>query len=1185
MYQLASISTSIAGYFKAIRDGVSSLRHAMTVIAEHISNCEGLNKEGRVEMLPVELREEIANILGLYSRLSPCIIGIKQLILTMIHECSFSESQNLFHGLLNNIYLLFNPVSQAMPILDPDPYKVSPKRGLLGVVPVIHEMTVPLDRICSLLLMLEASVCDHIMGVILQRDYAGYYRPIDRYGKECDEPPRSLLTVPKNFTEMLGYINGRCAPLQVIPKTKKPIPKSWIPLEITSWLHYFTASSIQAHHLSSTKLTSSSRLGEELEDLYNDQNSSEDIITTATNICQMCARLGVNDIGRLGAIDLMLCAEEETLRKDFPKFMITEGAKFRYLAETHMMRALDECFFLTFMQPENHPPHMTLCNHLFKFGQFLNIHENVDDEMLYSTLYDCARKDAITLPTSLNKAGKVFVSSLTSINACVISHPYVAYGLGNVDNIFRLAWMIPPIIASPPSQRGGMTINVYSGLSLVSALRWGAPSISSIRSSHDAKHSVQKDKKGASAKDNHATISNGDMGSLDSLGYVQIEVAVKVTMQNDNIENKVRAAFAKFVSDSCIYLANSHQSWRLGDVSAGNLSKNASHTKGYSGVNLQRDERTVAALEAAVAKSGLATVEASMIMTDLNRLPSFDVFSKIITEALAKTAYVGSDDFEERGRDEGLKSNEIVTIFDDMERICSSKVASKTVQEAQHNSVKVYVPCQIKYTLIAMLPGSRLDAPSLKYCKVEDVVRLLCSTVWLSQEAGRAMWEMEKIIDLNKMTDFESSKHFQLFKQYHSRGQYCDALVEAHIFSLLSTRYSLASKIFRTYSCMSTKLDKVRDTLLLLTSIFEREDIVAADVTAIGTTIARHVCLAIRLIITSSESVHLQGGCYIILNNLEKLEAILKLGRLHLADALHMLPETIIPPAQSSEDMEIESAGNWASLLSRGLGLPATISGAIKQLHKILGLTTVLLEALSHDTFECIAEIAAIGKVGTTPEDIIYEALPDITRIILGNDADEYSKDQLSVRLNRDVSLKKTIGKVIRSNLLHDIKGNMKAKVSSAARRNIAENNDDLSESESINNSRAASRGGSTERHDIENDNVNPRTVMQAFSAFMNKSSAQSSTKADSVLPTIIAPPSSDDSYYYEDYNCQPSAFSVSGFKPIGDSVKSVAKSSKSMLTLLRTYSNVPPAGKPDPMINALRKMATNEQRSSVNND
>ncbi len=1159
----------------------------MTVIAEHITNCEGLNKEGRAEMLPVELREEIANILGLYSRLSPCIIGIKQLILTMMHECSFSESQNLFNGLLNNIYLLFHPVSQAMPILDPDPYKVSPKRGLLGVVPIIHEMTVPLDRISSLLLMLEASVCDHIMGVILQRDYAGYYRPIDRYGKECNEPPRSLLTVPKNFTEMLGYINGRCAPVQTAPKTKKPIAKSWIPLEITSWLHYFTASSIQAHHLTSTKLTSSSRLGEELEHLYNDQDTHEDIITTESNICQMCARLGVNDIGRLGGIDLILCAEEESLRKDFPKFMLTEGAKFRYLAETHLLRALDECFFLTYMQPEHHPPHMTLCNHLFKFGVFLNIHENVDDETLYNTLYDGARRDAITLPTTLNKAGKVYVTNLTSINACVISHPYVAYGLGNVDNIFRLAWMIPPFIAGPPSQRGGMAINVFSGISLGTALRWGAPSISAIRNSLDTKNDASKDNKRAGTKAQHAVIHNGDMGTLDSLGYVQIEVAVKVTMQNTNVETNVRTAFAKFVSDSCSHLANNHQLWRLGDVTAGNLAKNAVHTKGYSGVNLQRDERTVAALEAAVAKSGVATVEASMIMADLNKLPSFDAFSKIITDALAKTAYVGSNDFEERGgdRDETFKTNEIITIFDDMERICSSKGTSKTMQEAQHNSVKVYIPCQIKYTLIAVLPGSRLDTPSLKYCKAEDVMRLLCSTVWLSQEAGRAMWELEKIIDINKMTELESMRHFQSFKEYHSRGQYCDALVEAHIFSLLTTRYSLASKIFRTYSCMSTKLDKVRDTLLLLTAIFAREDIVQADVTAMGMTIARHVCLAIRLIITSSESVHLQGGCYIILNNLEKLEGILKLGRLQLTDSLRKLPETIVPPAQSNDDVETEAAGNWASLLSRGLGLPATINGAIKQLHQILGLTTVLLEALSHDTFECIAEIAAIGKVGITAEDIIYESLPDITRIILGDDADEYSKDQLAVRLHREVSLKKAIGKVIHSKLLNDVKGNMKSKMSSAIKRNIVENNDDLSDAESINNSRAASRGGSTERQADENTTISPKAAMQAFSAFMTKSSSLSPTKADSALPTIIAPPPKDDSYYYEDYNCQPSAFSVSGFKPIGDSVKSIAKSSKSMLTLLRTYSNVPPVGAPDPMINALRKMATNEPHNSVNND
>jgi hypothetical protein len=159
-------------------------------------------------------------------------------------------------------------------------------------------------------------------------------------------------------------------------------------------------------------------------------------------------------------------------------------------------------------------------------------------------LFSCARRDAITLPTAINKAGahslthlltyspnhllthsgKAYVTGLTNINACVITHPYVIYGLGDVDNIYRIAWLIPPIIPAPPSQRGGMTINVFSGISLKSALRWGAPSITSIRSSGEKKGKV----------------SNGDMGTLDSLGYIHVEVAVKITMQNVNIEVRTR---------------------------------------------------------------------------------------------------------------------------------------------------------------------------------------------------------------------------------------------------------------------------------------------------------------------------------------------------------------------------------------------------------------------------------------------------------------------------------------------------------------------------------------------------------------------------------------------------------------------------------------------------------------------
>jgi hypothetical protein len=239
----------------------------------------------------------------------------------------------------------------------------------------------------------------------------------------------------------------------------------------------------------------------------------------------------------------------------------------------------------------------------------------------------------------------------------------------------------------------------------------------------------------------------------------------------------VRAAFAQVVTDSCLHLANNHESWRLGDVTV--------TSKSYSGVNLQRDERTVAALEAAVAKSGVATVEASIIMADVDNLPSFEKFSKLLMDSLAKTAYVGSNDFEERETDEIPKSQEIITIFDDLERICVVKGTNKALQDAQQNAVKVYVPCQIKFTLIAVLPGNRTDPPSMKYCKSEDITRLLCSTVWLSQEAGRSMWELEKIIDLHKMTEVESNKRFQLFKKCHSRGTY--SLTYLLTYSLLLT--------------------------------------------------------------------------------------------------------------------------------------------------------------------------------------------------------------------------------------------------------------------------------------------------------------------------------------------------------------------------------------------------------------
>jgi len=65
--------------------------------------------------------------------------------------------------------------------------------------------------------------------------------------------------------------------------------------------------------------------------------------------------------------------------------------------------------------------------------------------------------------------------------------------------------------------------------------------------------------------------------------------------------------------------------------------------------------------------------------------------------------------------------------------------------------------------------------------------------------------------------------------------------------------------------------------MLKVIELLSRKDVSANNVNCLGHTIARYVCLSLKIVIMSPESVHLHGGCYIIIKLIEELESTLNI--------------------------------------------------------------------------------------------------------------------------------------------------------------------------------------------------------------------------------------------------------------------------------------------------------------------
>jgi len=342
------------------------------------------------------------------------------------------------------------------------------------------------------------------------------------------------------------------------------------------------------------------------------------------------SKLSVNDIGLFGGIKLSTCISDEITRYDVPKVVVSEAVRIRYLAEAHVMRALHEAVFACVTQPQRYSPHSTLCSHLYRFSTFLQLNDGIPDKMMDAALFDDVRHGRLNNTLNIFRAARTNMNISNGKNSvvegCLVGPYSLLCGIGSSSNIFRLAWMIPPLFLGQPSSPSGMRVKVHSGISAETALHWGAPRLASFR---------KKNNNDTSYADTTASfyIPTHQQSTLDYLGRIQLEVVVKVSYEVVRIENQIKQTFSNIVSECTTHLSK-YPSWRFLRILPSKLEKASLENSGkwISSFDFLQNEAIRTHTQQSIARTGVAVVECAVAMTEA--LPDMQEFADVLHRAL-----------------------------------------------------------------------------------------------------------------------------------------------------------------------------------------------------------------------------------------------------------------------------------------------------------------------------------------------------------------------------------------------------------------------------------------------------------------------------------------------------------------------------------------------------------------------
>jgi hypothetical protein len=282
----------------------------------------------------------------------------------------------------------------------------------------------------------------------------------------------------------------------------------------------------------------------------------------------------------------------------------------------------------------------------------------------------------------------------------------------------------------------------------------------------------------------------------------------------------------------------------------------------------------------------------------------------------------------------------------------SDAVRSQAGESSDQKPVLIYVPCRIRFTLLAQLTSrmtwgvSSLRAsshsmgtpqtqgqsrgqsglPQEAYSVITGhhanplaigsdhaVARLVSSTLWLSVEAARCVWGFARDGEAQCILHEAKQRHLAYHK-CSAQGQRTHAYRHAMVNSLLTQNYRLSASLYQSFSGACFQLRRLIETMDLCRHCI-LSDNTTFDVTAVAMTLVLHTCLGFRLLLTSPQIAHLRGGCAYLLKGVKRLEMLLQLAPVDLLTASSALPRVLAVAIDGGETQS--QAGRDNSTQSR----------------------------------------------------------------------------------------------------------------------------------------------------------------------------------------------------------------------------------------------------------------------------
>ena len=690
-------------------------------------------------------------------------------------------------------------------------------------------------------------------------------------------------------------------------------------------------------------------------------------------------------------IDPLAAQNDEEARNDLPTFLIAEAWKMRYLSETHCLRAIHEAVFKVMTDGKEsmdgdrlRSPISIIAASLSRMSAFLTLGEKVDKDQIASQLFATARteggiqkapgcfgackitishrlldtklavNDATMGGSSTKETGEVVATQSTG---GIYGPNRVLSAVGyEVNNLYFMSWLIPPLMPYIDKPQPGLKMTISCGMHMNSAMFWSMP----LESFHGEDEAEEEN-------DDELVEVRGALSKYSLLNFppvLELEVVVRVVYDFPGAEARLRRVFGYELSKCCRQLITADE-WKLNQVfinykeSEGRgLGMEKNTNVSFDGTELQDDSKVDAAMAAAAGRSGFAVIHCAVLFPEKHTVEKnglVDVVAAMIAKRIEQNK--GDSDSDPTAEEK----ERIAATYDGVPTIASS------VQKymLKNNIKRPYTPCRIKFSLLGIEPEMTMRSGRMPNNASKDdlftntkeregalvmnkvklgqksVFRLLTSTLYFSPQACVSVYAAARAEGvLGYCIECQRNRLLTLFRDEFHSGKYLNALKRMRDFALLSCQYQKFMEVTRAHTYIAFTLDRITSYTKLCRNMLEHVKLSTIDLGAFSNTLTHKIGLGLRLVLIAPETLHLRGGCRLILKSLLEMEQLLGL-------------EDVLSKTLSDEQQE--------AMIRNALGITDTRTRIVDCLNLLEGVCQVLLEAMGKDIAANIHGFSMVG--------------------------------------------------------------------------------------------------------------------------------------------------------------------------------------------------------------------------------